>query len=83
MTGREISNSQNMEERTWVRDCLHVLRDYAQIKELYEADDAIRAAIVRVSLEAGVPTMLSVRDLVAYQLSEQAANALDTCADAD
>jgi hypothetical protein len=64
--------------RTWIRDCLHDLRDHAQSKGLMEADAALRDAIVRVSQEAGVATLLSVKDLLAYQASESPAKALET-----
>lgn len=82
MSGRQFTKCSNLEELTWLRDCLHVLRDYAQAKELPHSDDAIRAAIIAVSLEAGVPTLLSVRDLVAHQFSDRTLYDLVSCAHA-
>lgn len=35
--------------RTWIRDCLHDLRDCAQENNLPEADAALRDAIIRVN----------------------------------
>ncbi len=56
-----------MSEKTWLRDALHDLRKYAQEKGLKEADDALRIAIIRVSLEADIPTGLSVSELIRDQ----------------
>lgn len=52
-----------MSEKTWLRDALHDLRKYAQERNLTEADDALRIAIIRVSVEADIPTLLSIADL--------------------
>lgn len=51
----------------WIRDTLHELRAHAQAQGLEEADDALRQTIIRVSLEADIPTLLSVRDLTKDQ----------------
>lgn len=74
-----------MGKTTWIRDGLHELRQFAQQEGLAESDRALRDAIVRVSLEAGIATKLPIRDLVAHQLEEEAssANAADACAAAD
>lgn len=73
-TGSPIDGS----ERTWIRDGLHDLRDYAQARGLTAADAALRDAIVQVSLEAQIPTLLSVQDLIDSQTSETSSNALET-----
>ena len=54
-------------KRVWLRDCLHELRRFAKENNLAEADDALRQAIIRVSLEADIPTLLSVADLTKDQ----------------
>lgn len=74
MPSRKFQSCPQTGERTWIRDCLHDLRDYAQMKGLTEADRALRTAIIRVSNEIGVATLLSVDDLIAEQCSEELAS---------
>ena len=78
MPSRKTPSCPQTGARTWIRDCLHDLRDHAQDQGLTEADAALRDSIVRVSQEAGVATLLSVKDLLAYQASEPSSKALDT-----
>lgn len=70
-----------MSNAVWIRDSLHDLRRIARQEGLVESDRALRDAIVRVSLDAGIATHLRIRDLIDYQLDEEAAsfvNAEDT-----
>lgn len=70
MPSRKVARCPKTGEQTWIRDCLHDLRDYAQSKGLKATDAALRRAIIEASGEAGVATLLSVQDLVAHQLDE-------------
>lgn len=69
-----------MGKAIWIRDTLHDLRRFAQEEGCNEADRALRDAIVRVSLEAGIATKLRIQDLIDHQLEEASvsANAADT-----
>lgn len=78
LVSRRPTNDNDRSERTWIRDCLHDLRDYAQAQGLPEADSALRAAIVRVSEERGITSLLSVKDLLEYQLEVSEPKARDT-----
>lgn len=72
MPSRKVQVCPQAGHRTWIRDCLHDLRDYAQSEGLKEADTALRSAIIAVSKEAGIATLLSVEELIAYQEEEAA-----------
>lgn len=64
MASRRIGSCPKTGERTWIRDCLHDLRDYAKSKELTEADRALRTAIIEVSVDAGIATLLPLEDII-------------------
>lgn len=52
-----------MSKERWLQDALHNLRKFAKKEGLAAADDALRIAIIRVSLEQGTATRLSAGDL--------------------
>lgn len=57
-------------EKTWIRDCLHDLRDFAQAKGLRVADEALRTAIIKVSIEADIATLLPIEELVKEDMTD-------------
>ncbi len=70
-----------MSRETWLRDALIELREFAKSEGLVASDDAIRIAIIRVSIEQKVPALLPVEDLAAglhpsYPFSEEISGAV-------
>jgi len=55
----------------WIRDCLHDLRGFAKEQGLVDAEKALGEAIIRVSIEAGIPTRLKIKDLIELQPEDE------------
>lgn len=63
---------------TQIRDQIHSLRKLAQESDYPSTEKALVAAIIAVSLEAGIQTNLRVKELLDYSESSLELNARDT-----
>ena len=53
-----------MSNATWLRDALLELRESAKLEGLEASEEALRVAIIQVSLEQNIATLLSIKDLL-------------------